>query len=768
MTAMTKDRRLAAIMFTDIVGYTRLMGTNEDRAFEVLNINREIHKQQIAKFNGSLIKEMGDGMLISFHSAMHAVRCAMAIQEEARMENIPLKIGIHEADVVFEGGDVLGDGVNIASRIQDGADEGSIHISGMIYRNIRNKGDIQSTFVEERSFKNVDEAIKIYKVLFGNESTTPENRDNQSQTPIDLKSVSNRIEKRNKKLIWSAGFLVLVLAVIMIWQFELFKKAVPAPKEIDKSIAVLPFDNESSDEENQYFVNGMMEDIRNNLSKIADLRVISKTSTEKYRGTTMLSKDIARELDVAFLMEGTVQKIGNRVKIHAQLIHAETDNHLWAETYTREMQDVFSLQSEIAQIIAGTMYSTITPKEKEMIESMPTTNLTAYDYFLRARDEHIKYWLEWPTRDQEQLENAIAFYRRALEYDTDFAQAYTGLALAYWNKYGRATYFEEDYLDTLLILADKAISLNQQLEEAYLVKGIYYREMAEFEKAQINLEKPISINPNYTWAFEQLGRLFIYDLYDNVQGLNYQLKALSLDKSSFRVHILNNLAHGFLFLGFEEKAREYLADVLQLANDSASYYGTLLGFNWVLEKFDLEIQNLLKSLKYNPHNLSALIALAGADFPITDENMAHNYRLKVIQRVDQEEDLGIGLQHRLGYIFWREGQTDKAMEYFNLQIDYCLDAIQLNRSYGTQLYAHYDLACVYSFLGEKDKAFRYLEELKEKKLYQKWFITYLKYDPLLDNIRDDPRFKSFLDQALIKYQKEHDRVQAWMEEEGII
>ena len=406
-----QTHRHAAIMFTDIVGYTALMGSDEDKAFEVLKQNQDIHKKLILQFNGTLIKEMGDGMLISFDLASEAVRCAIEIQKASKEQDIPLKIGIHEGEMVFADADVLGDAVNIASRLQDNADQGSIYISSSVHKNVKNKAGINTSFVEERTFKNVDEPVKVYKVL---------NEGEKAHT------IPNRQKKASNKYIYYLfGVVIIVLAILLIRNY--FPSSVLSEIDKEKSIAVMPFDNESADEENEYFVNGMMEDIRNNLSKIGDLRVISKTSTEKYRKTALSSQEIGRELLINYLLEGTVQKLGDQVKIHAQLISAENDDHIWEDTYLRDITDVkevFEIQSSIAQAIANELKAVITPEEMELITAIPTENIVAYDFYLKGKDA--------ADFTNEGMYKAMEYYNQALALDENLAEAYIGLGHVNW------------------------------------------------------------------------------------------------------------------------------------------------------------------------------------------------------------------------------------------------------------------------------------------------------------------------------------------------
>ena len=306
-------------MFTDIVGYTALMGSDENRAFETLKKNRLIHSELIEQFKGTLIKEMGDGMLISFNLASDAVYCAIEIQRKCKEQKLPLKIGIHEGEMVFDDNDVLGDGVNIASRIQDDTKVGCISISGSVYHDIRNKPDIKAEFLEEKKFKNVNEKIKVFRVSWGDE--------------VDGNSKNQHSKKRNI-VIAAIGILVIIVAATLVWQFgDLNGTSPPSPEALedkDKSIAVLPFTNLSEDKENQHFADGLVDDLLNRLALIDEFKVISHTSSDTYRerGKKRIP-EIAKELGVTHIVEGSVQKYDNKARITVQLIDAKNDDHLW-------------------------------------------------------------------------------------------------------------------------------------------------------------------------------------------------------------------------------------------------------------------------------------------------------------------------------------------------------------------------------------------------------------------------------------------------------
>jgi class 3 adenylate cyclase len=294
---MSQSRQLAAIMFTDIVGYTALMGQDEQKAFELLKKNRSVQRPIIEKFNGRWLKEIGDGVLASFTTVTDAVYCAATIQKTCENEpNLKLRIGIHQGEVVFEGADVFGDGVNIASRLEPLAPIGGILVSESVHRNIGNKTNIKSTFIREEQLKNVREPMKIYSVQV--EGVEPMVITERSAAPPQ-KSPKSR---NPKKMVFAVGGFLIILML----SYFLYSKLSPditiveaqeAP--IDKSIIVLPFTNLSSDPEQEYFSDGMMEEILNHLVKIQDLKVVSRNRAMQYKGTSKTTQEIANELGVA-------------------------------------------------------------------------------------------------------------------------------------------------------------------------------------------------------------------------------------------------------------------------------------------------------------------------------------------------------------------------------------------------------------------------------------------------------------------------------------
>jgi TolB-like protein len=315
----------------------------------------------------------------------------------------------------FSGSDVIGDGVNIASRLQEIAPEGCIAISGKVYSDIKNQAGFHTKFVGDKKLKNVDDPVKVYKVLCENESQKPEKE--------------KAIKSRNQLIYYFLSGIIVVLVIFLIWQFFPSKETTSQSEEfesmeIDRSIAVLPFTDMSQNKDQEYFCDGMMEEILTHLYKIGDLRVTSRTSVMGYKETNKKARKIARELGVAHILEGSVRKSQDRIRITVQLIDSAQDQHLWAETYDRELADIFTIQSEVAQQVAMALKAVISPEVKERIEAQPTENLEAYELYLKGNSVY--------DFTVEGIYKAMEYYNQAIALDEDLSDAYVRLGACNW------------------------------------------------------------------------------------------------------------------------------------------------------------------------------------------------------------------------------------------------------------------------------------------------------------------------------------------------
>jgi TolB-like protein/class 3 adenylate cyclase/Tfp pilus assembly protein PilF len=521
-----EQRKLAAIMFTDMVGYSALSQRDEKLAQELLEEHRRLLREIFPRFNGTEIKTIGDAFLVEFGSALEAAQCAIEIQRTLAKRNadiapdrrIELKIGIHIGDVVHRGGDVYGDGVNIASRIEPVAGPGGICVSMDVERQVRNALEARFVKLAPTELKNISVAMDLFRIVLPWERQIPEIR-SEIRRGEGQRSEVRKSSRRN--------FVPIAVAVALIAAallgYKLWPRAARSPMEggapatpgsasqsglagvrpsiPEKSIAVLPFENLSSDKENAYFADGIQDEILTRLSKIADLKVISRTSTQHYKSAPENLPEIARQLGVAHILEGSVQKSGDAVRVNVQLIKAANDSHLWADTYDRKLTDIFSVESEVAKAIADQLRAKLTGQEEQVISAKPTDNPEAYDAYLRG----LAYTLKTAGTPATAL-GAQKYLREAVRLDPKFALAWALLSIVESRGYRTATLQPTIALrEEARQAAETALTLQPNLGEAVLAKGYYhYACLKEYDTAVRYLEQARQLLPNSSRIPESL------------------------------------------------------------------------------------------------------------------------------------------------------------------------------------------------------------------------------------------------------------------------
>ena len=397
---MSQSRQLAAIMFTDIVGYTAMMQADEQKAVSVIKHYNSTLEKLVSQFNGKVLNYYGDGSLCIFSSATDAVNCSLAVQKDLKSEPVvPLRIGLHIGEVFFEDEKALGDGVNVASRVQSLGQENTILISGEIHDKIKNNASITTVSLGYFDFKNVDKSLEVFALT--NEGLFVPQRKN-----MEGKLKNKNVRKRNG--IAALSFILLIVVAFFIYK-NFFNKNDKA-KVADKSIAVLPFVNMSNDPDQEYFSDGLSEELLNLLAKITELKVIGRTSSFSFKGRNEDLRVIGEKLGVAYLLEGSVRKSGNKIRITAQLISAADGSHLWSHAYDRDMDDIFKVQDEIAGAVVKELKITMLGASTPAV----TQNTEAYNFYLQG-----KYFTE--KRDKESLETALQYYTKALAIDSNYA-----------------------------------------------------------------------------------------------------------------------------------------------------------------------------------------------------------------------------------------------------------------------------------------------------------------------------------------------------------
>ncbi len=454
---MSQSRQLSAIMFTDIVGYTALMGHDEAKAFELLNKNRAIHKPIIGEFNGRFIKELGDGIMASFNTVSDAVNAAIKIQLSCTAANdFQLRIGIHQGEVVFESDDVFGDAVNIAARIQAAAKPGCIYISESVYNNITNKKDIQTRYISAESLKNVKEAVKMYEVMTSNSSILP---------------TEKQVEKTTQN-----------------------------------SIAVLPFANMSSDPEQEFFSDGISEEIINMLAQVPGLKVAGRTSSFSFKGKNQDLREIGEKLNVNHILEGSVRKSGNKLRITAQLIKVADGYHLYSEKFDRELIDIFDIQDEIALAILKAIKIKLFEKEKRNVLKRYTDNTEAYQLYLQGR-YHVNQY-----SGVDDFKKGIAYYEAAIKIEPEYTLAYAGMAWCWLELW----FFQFLPAELCLPPWKKAIQRSLELDDEIAESNFAVASMKlwyewDFNEAAIHFQKALEINPNNAETHVNYAYCFLFN-----------------------------------------------------------------------------------------------------------------------------------------------------------------------------------------------------------------------------------------------------------------
>lgn len=515
---MSVTRQLAAIMFTDIEGYTSLMGSDEASAISVRNTHREIFENATKENDGTIVQYFGDGTLSVFGSAGQAVDCAIEMQEAFIEAAIPVRIGIHMGDIVYTEDDIMGDAVNIASRIESCAIAGSILISDKVHDQIRNRKNISTQFLDAYEFKNVSGTIPLFAIANGNlKVPDPKAIKGKLKEP----TTGELLRSSNKRRFW---FGIGALSVIAI--FILYSVIVQKPKPSgDLSIAVLPFENLSADKDSELFRDGMTEDLLTQLSKLSTLRVISRKSVSKYLNTDRDLTAIAKELDVNYILEGSVRQQDNQIRISAHLTNTSNGEQLWAETFDRTLTDIFKIQTEISEEIVKSLELNLTSDEQLKISETPTTNIEAYKLFLMGRKEADK-------RTQEGMAKSIELYEQALELDPNYAEAMAEIANSI---YLETYYANRDPLEaasTARGYLKKAEEINDRVARIYSVLGLINNIEGKYEAAKNAFEKAIQLSPNDVTARRQFSTFYYYN-----QQYEEQLKqakiAYRLDPLSF-------------------------------------------------------------------------------------------------------------------------------------------------------------------------------------------------------------------------------------------
>jgi adenylate cyclase len=694
MSANTEQRKLAAIMFTDMVGYSALAQRDDKLALELLEEHRRLLREIFPRFNGTEIKTIGDAFLIEFNSALEAAQCAIEIQRTLAKRNhdvtgarrIELKIGIHIGDVVHRGGDVYGDGVNIASRIEQLAGAGGICVSMDVERQIRNALEARFEKLAPTELKNISVPMDLFRIVLPWEQKS-DVRDQKSEV-----RKSSIISKRRKSAL--IGALVLLLITGIGWWWTTQARRTPAsPTSAGRitSLAVLPFKNYSGEPNQEYFADGMTDLLTTELSGIGALTVKSHQSALKFKGSTKSMPEIGQELHADAIVEGSVLRDGNQVTVNVQLIEAPTDRHLWAKKFEGDVTNIFKMRNEVVEAIAREIKTTISPEETSRLSSARAVNPAALQEYLVGRQS-------WNRQTEKGFADALEHFNRAKEIDPGFALAWAGLADVYWAS-SDAQIAPTEARAKAKAAAKRALELDDSLAEAHtaLAATLYSVEF-QWEEAEREFQRAIQLKPNYALAHWQYGWLLIF-VGRAEEALREMQRAVELDPLSPVMTTDLNVPYqmrAWKSSGMEAK-REYDKAIAQCH-----------------KALDLDPSF------YLPHFVLGTIEMRAAE---TYSKAIEEFRLA------QTMETQPILTAYLGCTYAKNGQRDKAMETLE----------ELNQLGRHRFVTPFCQALVYLGLGENSQAIDWLEKAyEERSVWMGW----LKVEPIYDPIRSNPRFQA--------------------------
>ena len=627
-----------------------------------------------------------------------------------------------------------------------------------------------SQFIRQVRLKEAMELLKedsstvseiSYQVGFGSTSYFIKCfREQYGYPPGEVGKGAIEVETENVKpnywKIYRWPIIVGTSIVLLIVAFLIFNKTDTVQElEVEKSIAVLPFKNESADSTNLYFVNGLMESALNNLQKIEDLRVISRTSVEKYRKTDKGIPEIAEELHVNYLVEGSGQRVGNQVLLNVQLINASTDTPIWVEQYSSEVEDIFGLQNDVAKKIADAIEAVVTPTELEQIEKRPTENLVAYDYYLQALDY---------SRTNEDLEKAIPLFEKAVKQDEQFALAYANLAISYYN----LDIFQKQkrYTDLINNYADKALLYDSKNDVSLISKALYYMHTEEYRLALPHLEKALEYNPNSADVVQLLSRLYSTYIPNTAKYLTNALKGAQLD-----VATNDSLGQSFIYLdlsnalaqsGFTEEAMKYVNKSLDYApiNLYAPHLKAFIQYA-VDENLERLKTTLEKEFEKDSNRLDILQDIGKLYYIEEDYQGAFAYYQKFVEArkkfnldIYPHEDIKIGL------VYQKMGFEEEANEFFEGYSEYLAS--------DKSIYKSASMAVKYAYEGKVDKGMEQLKLFALQDNYQYWILLFLEKDPLIKLMKSHPDYEGTIQKIKDRFWENQAKLRTSLERKRLL
>jgi TolB-like protein/class 3 adenylate cyclase/Flp pilus assembly protein TadD len=665
------SRQLAAILFTDIVGYTTMMQRDEDLALASVRRHHDVLEKTIPTFDGEIYQYYGDGSLSIFPSATQAVQCAFEIQKQMLQEPaVYVRTGIHIGEIYTEGGKIFGDGVNLASRIESIGQGGTVLFSRDVYEKIRNHNTLRSKSLGTFEFKNVEDPVDVF-FLTNPEIITP-----------DKKLIDGKLKEKKKKSIFSfrTGLLIGLGLVVMLGLFiKNDQKAVSDDWDEEKSVAVLPFKNYGDNRDEEFLSIGIADDILVQLSQIKDLKVISQASSMKYKDSDKDLMIIASELGVTSLLDGSVQRHGDQLRISVSLIKASDESVIWSERFDGKIEDVLNVQRDVALAVSEKLKVNLAPQIKNRLEGTVNVDPEAYIHYQKGQE-----LLKRSSGAAEDMVKARSYFDLSIREDSNFAQAWIGLADAwietiFWHRAA-----DEDALPQAKAAAMRARELDPASGESYGVLGAVNLLEHDISSAESNLRKSLELNPNYSFTYERL-------------------------------------AWVEMFRGHKKECIDLYEKIIELDPLSTRYKGSMISGYYFMNRYKEGIERGNQFLSHDPLDNFLLWSVAHCH--------AGNKEYQKAIDLLKKRSLGTHTNWVYTYCYAKLGRIEEARK--NLEYHY--------ERKKTGHVPDFMMAVQHAALGEKEKAMDYLESSVNTG-GENWFVLGFNTDPMLDVIRSEPRF----------------------------
>lgn len=708
------SRKQSVVFFSDIVGYTRLMGKDEDRAFTLMRQNLQIHQEVLANFKGQIIKELGDGILAVFDTVPDALAASLEIQrQQSLIPDMSIRIGLHIGDIIFDKGDVFGDAVNLTSRIQGIGVPNCLLISEQVKDQIPATSEFHTSRLGPFRLKNVDHPVELFAV------TNP-----PLAVPKRTEIIKNiQFQEKNPWKFWAvlgaSSFVLLYLIYSVFWNNPIWEK--------EKSVAILPFVNSSENPDQEFFSEGLTEDVISQVSKIGSIKVISEEAVSRFKNNTGPLDSIASVLNVSTILKGSVQWMGDKIRINVQLIDPEENRNLWAETYNRESTDIFAVQADIATEIARVLNSSLSSEERSQLSKTQTSSFDAYELHLKGRELYAQY-------SKETNLEAIQYFKEALKIDPNYALAYASLA----DCYAQLSYFGEgdQWLDSSLEASAQSLAIDPYLAEGFKSQGNVYYYRGQNEYAKISFEKALVLNPNLSSAIGNLAT--VYFVGGNLsEALKLQKKSVSLNPTNFIPYQVSGWIYRVLDqfeLANDWLTRSYSLQPDPITIEQKAFIDIEEGRNEEAIAFIDSLFQGKKDTTSMEFSTAGTIAFFSGNF-----NEAKTFLEKSLEKTPKfEQDEYFTSPILLAYIYQKNNNRQKAKANWEQAIAIRESAVE---EFGDDFNLYLDLAQLEAIRGNQSKAINYLTLAEEKGLRDDFYIT---NNPIFTDYLKDPLILSVL------------------------